>query len=413
MNSRIVIIACFLLILGISAQAQWVQTNGPDSVNVNAVVASGTNLFAATNGGGVFLSTDNGDNWSAVNTGLTEGDVMSLALNGTNLFAGDFGYGVFLSTDSGAHWRVMNTGLLCTMVLSLGVSGSTLFAGTEDLSSGQVPIDGFRSTDSGTHWTEAWNGLTSPRVMAFASEGGNIFAGTGNGVFLSTDNGISWSAVNNGLTALYTMSLAVSGTNIFAGTYEGGIFRTTDSGANWSAVNTGLTKNIPWSLRVHSLASSGPNLFAGTEQGVFISTDNGDSWSETSGLAFINIIQSLAVSDAFLFAGTASSGVWRLSLSSLGVTETKESQSEIKINSFPNPFSQSTEITFTSQAAGYAGVSIVNMLGVEVARLYSGELGAGEHSFMWGDPTGLPDGVYECLVRMNGQVETVPAVLMR
>ena len=53
---------------------------------------------------------------------------------------------------------------------------------------------------------------------------------------------------------------------------------------------------------------------------------------------------------------------------------------------------------------------IVNMLGVEVARLFSGELGAGEHSFLWGNPMELTDGVYECLVRMNGQVETVPVV---
>jgi hypothetical protein len=53
------------------------------------------------------------------------------------------------------------------------------------------------------------------------------------------------------------------------------------------------------------------------------------------------------------------------------------------------------------------------MLGVEVARLFSGELGAGEHSFPWSNPTGLPDGTYECLVRMNGQVETLPVVLMR
>jgi hypothetical protein len=80
---------------------------------------------------------------------------------------------------------------------------------------------------------------------------------------------------------------------------------------------------------------------------------------------------------------------------------------------YPNPFSQSTEIAFTSQAAGYTEVSIVSMLGVEVARPFSGDLGAGEHTFMWSKPTGLPDGTYQCLVRMNGQVETLPVVLMR
>ncbi len=56
------------------------------------------------------------------------------------------------------------------------------------------------------------------------------------------------------------------------------------------------------------------------------------------------------------------------------------------------------------------------MLGVEVARLFSGELGVGEHNFSWdatqaGSP--VPRGTYECLVQMNGLVETLPVVLMR
>jgi hypothetical protein len=85
-----------------------------------------------------------------------------------------------------------------------------------------------------------------------------------------------------------------------------------------------------------------------------------------------------------------------------------------EIQSFPNPFSQSTQIMFTPEASGYAEVSIFNQLGVEVARLFSGELDAGEqHTFTWNNPAALPDGVYECLIRMNGQVEKVPIVLMR
>jgi hypothetical protein len=55
------------------------------------------------------------------------------------------------------------------------------------------------------------------------------------------------------------------------------------------------------------------------------------------------------------------------------------------------------------------------MLGVEVTRLFSGELGAGEHSFSWdaGKNAYATQGVYECVVRMNGHMETVPVVLMR
>ncbi len=82
-----------------------------------------------------------------------------------------------------------------------------------------------------------------------------------------------------------------------------------------------------------------------------------------------------------------------------------------KFSCFPNPVTQSTQITFISPSAGYTEVSILNMLGVKVARLFSGELGAGEHSFAWdAAKMAAPQGAYECLVRINGQVETLPVV---
>jgi hypothetical protein len=49
-------------------------------------------------------------------------------------------------------------------------------------------------------------------------------------------------------------------------------------------------------------------------------------------------------------------------------------------------------------------VAMVNILGTEVAHLFSGELSAGEHTFAW-DATSLPPGMYECIVQMNGSVQ--------
>jgi hypothetical protein len=58
-----------------------------------------------------------------------------------------------------------------------------------------------------------------------------------------------------------------------------------------------------------------------------------------------------------------------------------------------------------------AEVSIVNLLGSQVARLFEGELPAGEQSFMWSKPTGLPVGTYWAVVRMNGTSQQIPIVL--
>ncbi|HET6402878.1 MAG TPA: hypothetical protein VFH95_15955 [Candidatus Kapabacteria bacterium] len=82
------------------------------------------------------------------------------------------------------------------------------------------------------------------------------------------------------------------------------------------------------------------------------------------------------------------------------------------LSSYPNPFSLSTSISFTSEAQGYADVRVVNLLGAEVARLFSGELSAGEHEFSW-DASGAAPGMYECVVWMNGEVRRTAMLLSK
>ena len=252
----------FLLVTQICF-AQWVQTSGPDNMVVNAFVASGIHFFAGTNTG-IFLSTDNGITWTESNNGLTHTDVNALAVSGTTLFAGTYYGGVFISSDNG------------------------------------------------NSWTESDSGFSSNHnVTFFATSGENIFAGTesGGGVFLSTNNGISWSAVNSGLTSqsasvAHVYALAISDSNLFAGTREG-VFLSTNNGTNWHLASEGLPKTKYDSTlygRISSFAlfhneTSGTNIFAGTEDGVFLSTNNGNNWTAAnSGMAENAAIDHLAVS---------------------------------------------------------------------------------------------------------------------
>jgi hypothetical protein len=92
------------------------------------------------------------------------------------------------------------------------------------------------------------------------------------------------------------------------------------------------------------------------------------------------------------------------------VAQTPPSPPEIQ--SYPNPFTLSTTITFSSRDEGFADVTVVNLLGEQVARIFSGELAAGEHSFSW-DANGMPPGMYECIVRINGHVQRVSMIYTR
>ena len=124
-----------------------------------------------------------------------------------------------------------------------------------------------------------------------------IYVGPGStgGMHFSTDNGELWIPfVIEGANFLW--DVAVSGTNLFAGT-DAGVFLSTNNGTSWTDVNTGLTEP-----NVNALAVSGTNLFAGTIWGVFLSTNNGTNWT-TTGLTN-TLVSSFAIIGTNLFAGT-------------------------------------------------------------------------------------------------------------
>ncbi len=101
------------------------------------------------------------------------------------------------------------------------------------------------------------------------------------------------------------LCFAVNGSHIFAGTFGDGVFLSTNNGTSWTTVNTGLTNTF-----VLSLAVNGSNLFAGTGSGVFLSTNNGTSWTAVNTGLTNTFVRSFAVAGSNLFAGTNGDGVF-------------------------------------------------------------------------------------------------------
>jgi photosystem II stability/assembly factor-like uncharacterized protein len=117
--------------------------------------------------------------------------------------------------------------------------------------------------------------------------------------------------------------------HIFAGTWGGGVFLSTNNGTSWTGVNTGLTSTI-----VQSLAISGTNIFAGTfGGGVFLSTNNGTSWTGVNTGLTSSYVTSLAVSShKYLFAGTDGSGVFRSVRPLVGIKEVEPNNTAAQAN---------------------------------------------------------------------------------
>jgi len=187
-------------------------------------------------------------------------------------------------------------------------------------------------------------------------------------------------------------------------------------------MNTGLTTLA--AEVIAAIAVDGSNLFVGTGDGVFLSTDSGLSWHGINdGLTDLYVL-ALAAKDNILFAGTSSGRVWRRSISEIIATNSvvEHPQAKSIAQAFPNPLTHSTTIRFSSTESGFAQVTIVNLLGETVAQLFEGELEAGEHSFEW-NASDFPAGTYFCLIRegaaarmtdhVGGALHEVPMLLAR
>lgn len=311
----------------------WTQTNGPYGGTVLTFLATpeGT-LYAGTQGAGIFRSSDGGNSWTPVNTGMAVYEdnriptIFSLAIMGNTLYAGTGG-DIFRSVSGGEEWQQI-TWFRNRGVDALAVIGNTLYAGRAE--------EGvLRSTDMGDSWTEVSMGLTDLHIRELAVMGTTLYAGTKDGAFrLLADDGNAWIPINAGLTAPRNNpeaikkamiksgappvpiskfmidrrvdSFAVSGGMLYMGMVNG-LFCSVDKGKSWTQIGSETMKHS-----ISALDVSGKNLYAGTfGGGVFRSTDGGDSWTEVSTGLTNHLIRSLLAVEGTIYVGT-SGGVFRL-----------------------------------------------------------------------------------------------------
>jgi hypothetical protein len=164
------------------------------------------------------------------------------------------------------------------------------------------------------------------------------------------------------------------------------------------------------------MVQSGENTFAGTDSGVFLSTNNGASWTAVNtGLTYPRV-QSLAVLGTNLFAGTYGGGVWRRPLSEM-ITSVEPATSQMPLQfslcqNYPNPFNPSTTITFELPQASQVTLSVFDLLGREVSMLVNERRDAGVHAVNF-DGSNLASGVYLYRLQAGSYVETRKLVLVR
>ena len=250
---------------------------------VSALAVDPTNasiVYAGTFGTeGIFKSADGGTSFSPLSTGNAPINGYALVVDPTNpaiVYASAFG-GVFRSTQGGNNWAHVSSGLypiVVPLVIDPAAPG-TLYAGADPGNAASFP-GVFKTTNAGGLWSPVNTGLpsvagTGVQALALDPMSGAVYVGLeALGVYKTINGGASWTPASVGLTNLDVTSLRVDpglpGT-VYAGTRGGGVFRSVNGGAAWGAINDGL-----YNPHVAALAATGAGrlLAASGGNGVFV-----------------------------------------------------------------------------------------------------------------------------------------------
>jgi photosystem II stability/assembly factor-like uncharacterized protein len=215
-------------------------------------------------------------------------------------------------------------------------------------------------------WQSA-DGPTGGRIDAIAVHAGNIFAIRSTHIFLSTDGGDSWSNIN-GPSNINCLAVSPSG-NLYLGVSYRGVWWTLNNGATWSYnqithdPHSGLGASIfaigidsqgyiytpsfrsfdggnswqeidPPSIATTFAFGAQNEIFIGTYEGVYISTDNGTSWTARNiGIENIHITTLTIDSNGGLYAGSLEDGIFYSSDEGVTWTSRNTSLGSLFINS--------------------------------------------------------------------------------
>jgi photosystem II stability/assembly factor-like uncharacterized protein len=275
---------------------------------IQDVIVSGNSILVQS-GSGILRSDDFGNSWSNVNIGLSS---CGSYVGSSSLAADDAGCyfycseGFFVSSDGGTNWTQTNNSTTSSFVFDLDVNGGNIFIATNS----GVSV----SNNSGITWIAANDGLPdSARILEIGLNGDDIYACSGgSGIFLSNNNGVNWTPRNNGLSNNQIGCLSAFDNKILAGTRYCGNYLYDNNVETWSAMNVGLNDENsyfvhsmnPWPEMIFCFSKNGGSIFTGTSNGVYMSNDNGGSWTEVnSGIPENISIHCLGVSESNVFAG--------------------------------------------------------------------------------------------------------------
>ena len=284
-------------------------------IDKQRLVYNENNVWTNLGPTGIDLSGSNPSHW-----GINSGRIRGLAIHPTNpdiVYIGAAAGGIWKTTNGGNNWSDISGGFTLITFGSIALDPTNpeiIYAGTGETrySFNNVTFEGdglYKSTDGGNSWTRITDGFGSQTqfsdIIVSPANPNIVIAsiGTGNwnnqtpdnvGLWRSSDAGMTWTRIinNNGV---YDLAFhPVDNKIVFAAVGNKsslGFQVSTDAGLTWTASNSGLPGQTQRARMQFDIAKSNPSIMyclvfnntaniGGMQTGAFKSTNGGTNWMQ-------------------------------------------------------------------------------------------------------------------------------------
>ncbi len=212
----------------------------PDCADLVAVDASSPSIVYAVSENGVYKSTDWGVSWALQSWPISHPSLVSVdPTNGENIFVGQQAGGLMVSHDGGQTWSASDLGSASSSPVTLAVNPLNPQIVLLGMSTGPDQNGGvLRSTDGGANFSPVNNGISSQTLHTLwtgstyairydPSGSGIAGVGTQTGLYLTSDNGGYWVDIRANAVPYIFSDLTWSGGYLYVSTLGEGVLRMT------------------------------------------------------------------------------------------------------------------------------------------------------------------------------------------